>query len=348
VDISFNLADSFYTYTSLPSHIAHLKLNNAQKRYYSSGYELSKYTPQLSDPWFVTGFTDAEGCFTFTLSRTPKNKIGWDLGLYFMINLHERDENLLNQVKKYFGDVGTIGKSRGCCILKVRSLNSIVTKIIPHFDKYPLATDKLADYLLWKEVVMMMQRGEHLTLEGLQSIAKIRASLNKGLSPALQESFPNSTPVSRYISKEKSFIYANLHPQWVAGFISGEGSFSVDLRKSKAYKAGGRVTLAFRFNQHVRDKDLIQSLVDYFGCGSYYSYKNYAEYKCQSFEHIYDIIIPFFQKYPIIGVKSLDFTDWSMVAKLIKNQAHLTEEGLDQIKEIKDRMNRSRKEFDME
>lgn len=37
-----------------------------------------------------------------------------------------------------------------------------------------------------------------------------------------------------------------------------------------------------------------------------------------------------------------------MVAKLIKNQAHLTEEGLDQIKEIKDRMNRSRKEFDME
>lgn len=65
-----------------------------------------------------------------------------------MINLHERDENLLNLIKKYFGDAGTLGKSRGCSILKVRSLNSIVTKIIPHFDKYPLATDKLADYLL--------------------------------------------------------------------------------------------------------------------------------------------------------------------------------------------------------
>jgi hypothetical protein len=79
---------------------------------------------------------------------------------------------------------------------------------------------------------MMMQRGEHLTVEGLQSIVNIRASsraqrgspartfgtaqdLNKGLKPALQEAFPNSVPVSRYISKakEKSLIYAKLHPQ---------------------------------------------------------------------------------------------------------------------------------------
>jgi hypothetical protein len=244
------------------------KLNNIQKRLYSSGSKLSKYTPPLIEPWFVTGFTDAEGCFTFTLSKAPRNKIGWDLGLNFTINLHKRDENLLNLIKNYFGDVGTIGYSRGCCVLKVRSLNSIVTKIIPrglpassrfsggrsHFDKYPLVTEKRADYFLWKEVVMMMQRGEHLTVEGLQSIVNIRASLNKGLKPALQEAFPNSVPVSRYISKakEKSLIYAKLHPQWVAGFISGEGSFIVEIRKSKAYKAGGRVTLTFKFNQHTR------------------------------------------------------------------------------------------------
>ncbi len=218
----------------------------------------------------------------------------------------------------------------------------------PHFDKYPLATDKRADYLLWKEVVMMMQRGEHLTFEGLQSIVNIRASLNKGLRPALQEAFPNSVPVSRYFSKENSFIYAKLHPQWIAGFISGEGSFTVDIRISKAYKAGGRVTLAFRFNQHIRDKDLIKSFVDYFGCGSYYSYKNYAEYKCQYFEHNYDIILPFCQKYPIMGVKSLDFQDWCKIAKMLKNKVHLTEEGLDQMKEIRDGMNRSRKEPQLE
>jgi hypothetical protein len=139
-------------------------------------------------------------------------------------------------------------------------------------------------------------------------------------------------------SEEKSHIYAKLHPQWVAGFISGEGSFSVDIRKSKAFKAGGRVSLAFRFNQHIRDEYLIRSFEDYFGRsagGSCYSYKDYVEYKCQTFQHIYDIILPFFKKHPIIGVKSLDYQDWSKIAEMIKYKAHLTEEGLDKIKEIR-------------
>lgn len=42
-----------------------------------------------------------------------------------------------------------------------------------------------------------MQRGEYLTVEGLQHIVNIRASLNKGVRPALLEAFPNSVPVSR-------------------------------------------------------------------------------------------------------------------------------------------------------
>jgi hypothetical protein len=45
-----------------------------------------------------------------------------------------------------------------------------VTKVIPHFDKYPLKTKKYSDYSLFKEVVMIMQREEHLTKEGLQKI----------------------------------------------------------------------------------------------------------------------------------------------------------------------------------
>lgn len=38
--------------------------------------------------------------------------------------------------------------------------------IIPHFDKYPLATQKLADYMLFKEIVSLMKIKEHLTLDG--------------------------------------------------------------------------------------------------------------------------------------------------------------------------------------
>ena len=57
---------------------------------------------------------------------------------------------------------------------------------------------------------------------------------------------------------------------------------------------------------------------------------------------IYDIqnkIIPFLQKYPILGIKAIDFVDFCKVAELIKEKKHLTKEGLDQIRNIKAGMN---------
>ena len=54
-------------------------------------------------------------------------------------------------------------------------------------------------------------------------------------------------------------------------------------------------------------------------------------------------IIPFFNKYPILGSKSEDFKDFKEVATLIKNKEHLIKEGLLQIKNIKAGMNTGRK-----
>jgi len=50
---------------------------------------------------------------------------------------------------------------------------------------------------------------------------------------------------------------------------------------------------------------------------------------------IYNKIIPFFIKCPIMGIKYKDFEDFCKVAKLMQNKAHLTEEGLNQIRQIK-------------
>ena len=44
-------------------------------------------------------------------------------------------------------------------------------------------------------------------------------------------------------------------------------------------------------------------------------------------------------KNPLIGIKALDFADWFKVAELIKNKAHLTPKGLEEIREIKKGMN---------
>ena len=47
-----------------------------QRRFYS--IESSTIT-QLIKPWFISGFTDAEGCFLIKVRKSNKNKLGWQL-----------------------------------------------------------------------------------------------------------------------------------------------------------------------------------------------------------------------------------------------------------------------------
>ena len=60
--------------------------------------------------------------------------------------------------------------------------------------------------------------------------------------------------------------------------------------------------------QH-RDGLLIKSFPYYFQCGRVENLKNKAtvNFRVSKFQDIYDKIIPFFKKYPILGVKALDF-----------------------------------------
>lgn len=53
-------------------------------------------------------------------------------------------------------------------------------------------------------------------------------------------------------------------------------------------------------------------------------------------------LLPFFSVYPIQGSKSLDFDDWCIVAHLMKQGLHLTDEGLAKIRTIKEGMNTKR------
>lgn len=60
------------------------------------------------------------------------------------------------------------------------------------------------------------------------------------------------------------------------------------------------------------------------------------------FSEIRDKIIPFFDQFPLHGAKRLDYLDFCKIANLMEGKLHLTEEGLDQIRQIKDGMNTGR------
>jgi hypothetical protein len=89
----------------------------------------------------------------------------------------------------------------------------------------------------------------------------------------------------------------------------------------------------------------MKSLVSYLDCGQIYSSSAEGEavnFTVERFSDITDKIIPFFDKYPIEGVKAFDFADFKRVAELMKNKAHLTADGLEVILKLKAGMNRGR------
>jgi hypothetical protein len=100
-------------------------------------------------------------------------------------------------LKAYFG-VGTITESgKDTLKFRVESHEQILKVIVPHFDKYPLISQKLADYVLFKQVIELMNNKKHLTMEGLHEIVSIKASINRGITDELKTAFPEIKSVER-------------------------------------------------------------------------------------------------------------------------------------------------------
>ena len=81
------------------------------------------------------------------------------------------------------------------------------------------------------KVCEIIERREHLTLSGFNTIVAIRASMNRGLSEKLKLAFPDVVPqiVVRPLVENPQI----LDPNWLAGFTSAEGCYYVEIYKAK-------------------------------------------------------------------------------------------------------------------
>jgi hypothetical protein len=95
----------------------------------------------------------------------------------------------------------------------------------------------------------------------------------------------------------------------VSGFISAEGCFLVSIAKSPTHKSGFAVQLVLQITQHIRDLKLMENLVIFFGCGNVRMRGDGVDFLSRKFLDNYNIILPFLQKYPIVGVKFQDYED---------------------------------------
>ena len=133
---------------------------------------------KLEAEW-VTGFVDGEGCFHVGINAHPEMTAGFQVLPEFTVVQHERDVQVLHALKAYFG-CGVVRSNHGNRMAyRVRGKEHLLQIILPFFMKHPLRSKKNVDFLKFRDVLLMMEKGEHLTSEGIARIRDIASKMNR-------------------------------------------------------------------------------------------------------------------------------------------------------------------------
>ena len=132
-----------------------------------------------------------------------------------------------------------------------------------------------------------------------------------------------------------------LRPDWIAGFVDGEGSFSLNITNRDKMCFGIELQLQFSIAQNHKSAKSIDSLKEYWKCGGL---KNDVRSQCRVYtvknkDDLRRIIIPFFKKHTLLTSKKDDFENFVKIHSLMTNGEHLRYEGIIKIIDIAYQMN---------
>ena len=220
----------------------------------------------------------------------------------------------MTKIKNYLG--GNIGyrKSQDTYYYGSTSFGA-ARNVINYFNKFNLQSRKHVNYLKWRKVYTLIQDKQHLTDKGLLEILSLKGSLNLGLSENIKNVFPNIK-----IKEKPKYEFNGIpSPFWLSGFISGDGSFHIVFRSTAV---NAPVFLRFSVHLHIRDLEVLKGINTYLKEKDISNKKitltkNSANLQITKYSDIVNVIIPFFNNYPILGMKSLDFEDFKKVSNII-------------------------------
>jgi hypothetical protein len=132
-----------------------------------------------------------------------------------------------------------------------------------------------------------------------------------------------------------------LNPNYVVGFVDGEGCFSITFNKNGDKLP--EIRLLFEIEMREDDEPILREIQELLACGNIYrlTYARYAKwrphvkYKVSNFSDIRNKVIPFFKQFPLQAKKRFDFELFCQVADMIEVKEHLTEQGVDKIRALK-------------
>lgn len=132
-----------------------------------------------------------------------------------------------------------------------------------------------------------------------------------------------------------------IDPNWLVGFVDGDGSFYSLIHKTKDYKIGYQVQAVFDIAQLDSERNLLTKIGDQF-FGSTHKWaksKDTQHMRIMSQNGLTNYVEPFFEENKLLTRKEYDFVLWQEMLKIIKNKEHTTASGLQKIRELRDLQN---------
>lgn len=155
---------------------------------------------------------------------------------------------------------------------------------------------------------------------------------------------------SRKSGRTKSF----LKPEYIVGFVDGEGCFSITIHIRKDCKRRCEIRPAFEMEVSIDDKEVMERIYKNLGNpGQLYilDYKRYEKWrphikiKVSNLKDLIEKIIPFFKKHKLQSKKRDSFETFCKIVSMIQRKEHLTKEGVEKIVKLRETMNPRGKGF---
>src|SRR5271154_279095 len=290
-------------------------------------------------PNYLAGFTLSDGSFIVAFNHNIKGKLPIRPQPIFNLTQNINELEMFKALQEYLG-VGKLQFNRNNVMLTVKSLDEIVNIIIPLFDKTCLRGSKLTNYLIFKEVALMMFNKKHLTLEGLIQIINFSYFMNKKTSlrtieskeillKILSDKF-GQLPKIKNIAIPISNNLLPINLEFIRGEIDGDGSFNVSFRTTRR-----RVGVNFTVIHELDSISVLNELVNFFKCGKVYFLPSAsARYQVQTVDDILNNIYPVFKDITFNTNKHEHFNILIKVCKYIKTKGFKTDEDLKFIIEL--------------
>jgi hypothetical protein len=151
-----------------------------RKSRYAAPFGKERIDEEKLDPHYVAGFIDGEGSFSVSVGKHKTLKRRLEIRPEFEIELRADDRKILERI------CVTIGAGRIYDLsyerygwyphvkYKIGGRKDMVQHLFPFLDKHPLQAKKKHAYKLFKQIVLMMERKEHLTDAGYSKIRALR------------------------------------------------------------------------------------------------------------------------------------------------------------------------------